>query len=72
MEMRSWNMESFMSSARLHDLGKILVPDSFTSHKAYDIIMNESGRHFDPQIASVFDAVREEIETAKHEALTAR
>lgn len=27
-EIRSWNMESFVSSARLHDLGKILVPDS--------------------------------------------
>ncbi len=27
-ETRSWNMESFVSSARLHDLGKILVSDS--------------------------------------------
>jgi putative two-component system response regulator len=27
-EMRGWNMESFVSSARLHDLGKILIPDS--------------------------------------------
>ncbi len=27
-EMGKWDMESFVSSARLHDLGKILVPDS--------------------------------------------
>jgi putative two-component system response regulator len=27
-EMSGWNMEAFVSSARLHDLGKILVPDN--------------------------------------------
>ncbi len=27
-EIRSWNMDLFVSSARLHDLGKILVPDA--------------------------------------------
>ena len=27
-EMRTWNIEAFVSSARLHDLGKIAVPDS--------------------------------------------
>lgn len=26
-EMRGWDMEAFVSSARLHDLGKIMVPD---------------------------------------------
>jgi len=27
-EIRSWNLESVISSARLHDLGKIVIPDS--------------------------------------------
>ena len=27
-EMRTWNVEAFISSARLHDLGKVWVPDS--------------------------------------------
>ncbi len=27
-EMRGWNIESYVSSARLHDLGKIQIPDS--------------------------------------------
>jgi len=27
-EMREWNMDSTVSSARLHDLGKIAIPDS--------------------------------------------
>jgi putative two-component system response regulator len=27
-ELSGWNMEAFVSSARLHDLGKILVPDA--------------------------------------------
>ncbi len=33
-EMRDWNVESVASSARLHDLGKIAIPDS---------ILNKSG-----------------------------
>jgi len=33
-EMRDWNIESVASSARLHDLGKIVIPDS---------ILNKSG-----------------------------
>ncbi|MCL2208452.1 MAG: response regulator [Fibromonadales bacterium] len=27
-EMRSWNLESVISSTRLHDLGKVVIPDS--------------------------------------------
>lgn len=27
-EMSGWNMESFVSSARMHDVGKIMVPDA--------------------------------------------
>ncbi len=158
--MRSWDMESFVSSARLHDLGKILVPDSvlnkpeqlteeefrvmklhpaegeriiaqmisrtgpsefllsakrtaafhhekwdgsgyphglcgtdiplqgrimaivdvydaltsqrpykkaFTSAEAYRVIMESAGRHFDPKIAEVFQAVRKTVEEAKDE-----
>ncbi len=157
-ETRSWNMESFVSSARLHDLGKILISDAilnkpgpltkeefeimkshpaegkriisqlmfrtvesefllnaqltaayhherwdgsgypyglrgseiplqgrimaivdvydaltsdrpykkaFTSEEAYRIIMEETGKHFDPKIAGVFTEVRSQIESAR-------
>lgn len=41
-EMCKWNMESFVSSARLHDLGKISVSDS---------ILNKPGRLTDEEFA---------------------
>ncbi len=157
-EMRSWDIEAFVSSARLHDVGKILVPDAilnkpgrlteeefrvmklhpaegekiiaqmisrtgaseflrsakrtaafhhekwdgsgypyglkgtdiplqgrimaivdvydaltserpykkaFSSEEAYRIITEDAGRHFDPQIANVFAAVKTQIEAVQ-------
>jgi len=157
-EMNSWNIESVISSARLHDLGKIVIPDSilnkpdkltdeeynkmkmhsqegeriidkaikqtgdteflhnakmiaayhherwdgkgypyglkemdiplhgrvmaiidvydalvserpykkaFTHEEAVDIIMKDSGKHFDPQVADVFLKVNDKIKTAR-------
>ncbi len=157
-EMHGWNMEDFVSSARLHDMGKILVPDSilnkpgpltedefqimkrhpaegekiisqmisrtgesgflssarltaayhhekwdgsgypnglkgteiplqgrimavvdvydaltserpykkaFTCEAAYRIIIEDAGKHFDPQIADVFDSIKKQVEMVK-------
>ncbi|MCL2637685.1 MAG: response regulator [Oscillospiraceae bacterium] len=157
-EMSSWDLESVISSARLHDIGKIVIPDcilnkpgaltkeefdimkthsaegeqiiekaiertgsaeflynakmiaayhherwngtgypygmkeaeiplhgrimaivdvydalvserpykkAFSHEKAVEIIMEDSGKHFDPQIADVFNSIHEEIKAAK-------
>jgi putative two-component system response regulator len=40
--------------------------EALTHEKAMEIIMNESGKHFDPQIAKVFHDINEQIKDVKN------
>jgi putative two-component system response regulator len=40
--------------------------EALTHEKAMEIIMNESGKHFDPQIAEVFHDINEQIKDVKN------
>ncbi|WP_207649271.1 HD domain-containing protein [Butyrivibrio fibrisolvens] len=67
--------ENIYKSAPLHDIGKIRISDAILNKtgkltpEEFDIIKEESGTHFDPDIVKAFFAVSDEVlETAKKQS----
>lgn len=76
-EIEKWDMEIFLQSAQLHDVGKISIKDTadvydalisshpyktaFSHEQAMEIMLTGKGSHFDPKLIDVYALVTDEF-----------